>query len=72
MAELNYYGPLTTVNESEQKTLEKMQLAFNAAIGKSNIAQNNMISSYMATHERTHLDRALEGFAAVGRRHGVI
>ena len=29
-------------------------------------------SSYMATHERTHLDRALEGFAAVGRRHGVI
>jgi hypothetical protein len=55
MKDLNYYNPLTTVNESEQKTLEKMQLAFNAAIGKSNIAQNNMISSYMATNESRRL-----------------
>lgn len=29
-------------------------------------------TSYMATHERPHLDRALEAFAAVGKKHGVI
>jgi 8-amino-7-oxononanoate synthase len=29
-------------------------------------------TSYMATHERAHLDRALEAFAGVGRKHGVI
>ena len=55
MIDLNYYNPLTTVNESEQKTLGKMQLAFNAAIGKSNIAQNNMISNYMSTNESRRL-----------------
>jgi 8-amino-7-oxononanoate synthase len=29
-------------------------------------------TSYMATHERAHLDRALEAFAAVGKKFGVI
>ncbi len=29
-------------------------------------------TSYMATHERAHLDRALEGFAKVGKKYGVI
>ena len=29
-------------------------------------------TSYMATHERSHLDRALEGFRAVGKKYGVI
>jgi 7-keto-8-aminopelargonate synthetase-like enzyme len=29
-------------------------------------------TSYMATHERAHLDRALEGFRAVGKKYGVI
>jgi 8-amino-7-oxononanoate synthase len=29
-------------------------------------------TSYMATHERHHLDRALEGFAKVGKKYGVI
>jgi 8-amino-7-oxononanoate synthase len=29
-------------------------------------------TSYMATHERSHLDRALEGFAKVGKKYGVI
>jgi 8-amino-7-oxononanoate synthase len=29
-------------------------------------------TSYMATHERGHLDRGLEAFAAVGRKHGLI
>ena len=55
MTDSNYYNPLTTVNDSEQKTLRKMHLAFNAAIGKSNVAQNNMISSYMATNESRRL-----------------
>lgn len=55
MTDSNYYNPLTTVNDSEQKTLRKMHLAFNAAIGKSNVAQNNMISSDMATNESRRL-----------------
>jgi 8-amino-7-oxononanoate synthase len=29
-------------------------------------------TSYMATHERSHLDRALEAFARVGKKYGVI
>ena len=29
-------------------------------------------TSYMATHEREHLDRALEAFRAVGKKYGVI
>jgi 7-keto-8-aminopelargonate synthetase-like enzyme len=29
-------------------------------------------TSYMATHERHHLDRALEAFAKVGKKYGVI
>jgi len=29
-------------------------------------------TSYMATHERSHLDRALEAFRAVGKKYGVI
>jgi len=29
-------------------------------------------TSYMATHERAHLDRALEAFAKVGKKYGVI
>jgi 7-keto-8-aminopelargonate synthetase-like enzyme len=29
-------------------------------------------TSYIATHERSHLDRGLEAFAAVGRKHGLI
>ncbi len=29
-------------------------------------------TSYMATHERTHLDRGLAAFEAVGRKHGLI
>ncbi|HLV20630.1 MAG TPA: aminotransferase class I/II-fold pyridoxal phosphate-dependent enzyme [Polyangiaceae bacterium] len=29
-------------------------------------------TSYMATHERAHLDRALEAFQAVGKKYGVI
>jgi 7-keto-8-aminopelargonate synthetase-like enzyme len=29
-------------------------------------------TSYMATHEREHLDRALEAFAKVGKKYGVI
>ncbi|HEY4107203.1 MAG TPA: aminotransferase class I/II-fold pyridoxal phosphate-dependent enzyme [Polyangiaceae bacterium] len=29
-------------------------------------------TSYMATHERHHLDRALEGFQKVGKKYGVI
>jgi len=29
-------------------------------------------TSYMATHERSHLDRALEAFRTVGKKYGVI
>jgi hypothetical protein len=29
-------------------------------------------TSYMATHERPQLDRALEAFAKVGKKYGVI
>jgi 7-keto-8-aminopelargonate synthetase-like enzyme len=29
-------------------------------------------TSYMATHERHHLDRALEAFRTVGKKYGVI
>ena len=29
-------------------------------------------TSYMATHERHHLDKALEAFAKVGKKYGVI
>ncbi len=29
-------------------------------------------TSYMATHERTHIDRALDAFAKVGKKYGVI
>jgi 8-amino-7-oxononanoate synthase len=29
-------------------------------------------TSYMATHERAHLDRGLEALAAVGKKHGII
>ena len=29
-------------------------------------------TSYMATHERSHLDRALEAFRIVGKKYGVI
>jgi 8-amino-7-oxononanoate synthase len=29
-------------------------------------------TSYMATHEREHLDRVLEGFETVGKRTGII
>jgi len=29
-------------------------------------------TSYMATHERDHLDRGLEAFAKVGKKYGVI
>jgi 8-amino-7-oxononanoate synthase len=29
-------------------------------------------TSYMATHERHHLDRALEAFRIVGKKYGVI
>ena len=29
-------------------------------------------TSYMATHEREHLDRGLEAFRAVGKKYGVI
>ena len=50
MAELNYYGPLTTVNESEQKTLGKMQNAFNTAITSSSSSQDTMISSYTSAN----------------------
>jgi 7-keto-8-aminopelargonate synthetase-like enzyme len=34
--------------------------------------QQVLRTSYMATHEREHLDRALEAFAKVGRKFGVI
>ena len=34
MTDLNYYDPLTTVNESEQKTLGSMRKDFSNAIGK--------------------------------------
>ena len=29
-------------------------------------------TSYMATHERAHLDRGLEALAAVGKKHGIV
>ncbi|HHH27037.1 MAG TPA: aminotransferase class I/II-fold pyridoxal phosphate-dependent enzyme, partial [Polyangiaceae bacterium] len=34
--------------------------------------QQVLRTSYMATHEREHLDRALEAFEAVGKKFGVI
>ena len=46
---------MTTVNDDEQKTLEKMQMVFNAAIGKSNTAQNNTIADYMGANESRRL-----------------
>jgi len=55
MKDLNYYNPLTTVNDDEQKTLEKMRRVFNAAIGKANTAQNNTIADYMGANESRRL-----------------
>lgn len=55
MTELNYYSPLATVNESEQKTLIKMRTAFNAAIEKSNSAQTNMIADYIGDNKSRRL-----------------
>ena len=34
--------------------------------------QQVLRTSYMATHERKHLDRALEAFEKVGKKFGVI
>ena len=34
--------------------------------------QQVLRTSYMATHERQHLDRALEAFEKVGKKFGVI
>jgi 8-amino-7-oxononanoate synthase len=34
--------------------------------------QQVLRTSYMATHERHHLDRALEAFEKVGKKFGVI
>jgi 7-keto-8-aminopelargonate synthetase-like enzyme len=34
--------------------------------------QQVLRTSYMATHERAHLDRALEAFEKVGKKFGVI
>ena len=50
MTDLNYYDPLTTINDGEQNTLGKMQAAFNSAIGSSNSSQDTMISSYMSAN----------------------
>lgn len=50
MADLNYYNPLTTTNNSEQNTLGLMQNAFNSAIGSANTAQDTMVSSYLSAN----------------------
>uniref|UniRef100_A0A6C0EPN8 Uncharacterized protein n=1 Tax=viral metagenome TaxID=1070528 RepID=A0A6C0EPN8_9ZZZZ len=50
MSDLNYYDPLTTINDNEQNTLGKMQSAFNSALGTSNSSQDTMISSYLSTN----------------------
>ncbi len=57
MIDLNYYSPLATVNESEQKNLSKMHNAFNAAIGKADAAQDSMIADYMGAKESRRLCR---------------
>jgi len=57
MIDLNYYSPLATVNESEQKNLSKMHTAFNAAIGKADAAQDSMIADYMGAKESRRLCR---------------
>lgn len=51
MTDLNYYKPLTTINDSEENMLGKMQLAFNSAIGNYNTSQSTMVSSYMSANE---------------------
>jgi hypothetical protein len=51
MSKLNYYDPLTTIDDKEQNTLGKMQNAFNSALGSSNSSQDTMISSYMSAND---------------------
>ena len=41
---------LQNINNEEQDTLGQMQASFNAAIGKSNVSQTNMISSYISAN----------------------
>ena len=41
---------LKNINNEEQDTLGQMQASFNNAIGKSNVSQTNMISSYISAN----------------------
>jgi len=50
MTDLNYYSPLTSINESEQNSLGKLHDEFNNAIGIANVSQDTMISSYMSAN----------------------
>jgi len=53
--------------------LEDHSIYTNPFITPGVAPKNQMLrTSYMATHERHHLDRALEAFEKVGRRYGVL
>ena len=45
----------------------------NPFVSPAVMPRNSLIrTSYMATHERAHLDRGLEAFVAVGKKHGLV
>uniref|UniRef100_A0A6C0C441 Uncharacterized protein n=1 Tax=viral metagenome TaxID=1070528 RepID=A0A6C0C441_9ZZZZ len=50
MSNFSFYLPLEQTNSSEQNKLGKMQTDFNNAIGKSNVSQNTMISTYISAN----------------------
>lgn len=53
--------------------LENHSVYTNPFVGQSVLPGHSLIrTSYMATHERSHLDRGLEALEAVGKKHGVI
>jgi 8-amino-7-oxononanoate synthase len=53
--------------------LEEYGVYTNPFISPGVPPKNAMLrTSYMATHERSHLDRALEAFEKVGKKYGVI
>jgi 8-amino-7-oxononanoate synthase len=53
--------------------LEEYSVYTNPFISPGVPPKNQMLrTSYMATHERAHLDRGLEAFRAVGKKYGVI
>jgi hypothetical protein len=56
---------LNTINNEEQNTLGRMQASFNNAIGKSNVSQTNMITSYLSanTSRRSCYDECSKGWS---------